>query len=264
MYQRILLVSFLYTSLTTKFTLAARARAAEHTRARRGAAAARPAICVERLANLPLLAGLGRVVVQSGISACSGHLPAMLNRWLGWLSSSEPVPDPTESITPQALAAGEASSDEEALLGTHPVPQGAIAAAHCLPCVDQAGEIEPRKDEEGTSSGSEDVSHHQPVTAERHCLFAVLKARNGGITAVSCVRDCRGRSCGHDNGHMCSEGPGALGGGTLKGHDRAESDRLRSIDAHYAQTWKRCWRREWGPRMSVDQLITTATHVHKT
>ena len=160
MYQRILLVSFLYTSLTTKFTLAARARAAEHTRARRGAAAARPAICVERLANLPLLAGLGRVVVQSGMSACSGHLPAMLNRWLGWLSSSEPVTDPTESITPQALAAGEASSDEEALLGTHPVPQGAIAAAHCLPCVDQAGEIEPRKDEEGTSSGSENVSRH--------------------------------------------------------------------------------------------------------
>eukprot|EP01043_Picozoa_sp_COSAG02_P064841 COSAG02_NODE_9602_length_2165_cov_13.302562_4_plen_76_part_00 len=47
----------------------------------------------------------------------------MLNRWLGWLSSLEPVPDPTESVTPQALAAREASSDEEALLGTHPVPR---------------------------------------------------------------------------------------------------------------------------------------------
>ena len=73
MYERILLVSFLYTSLTTKFTLAARARAAEHARARRGAAAARPAICVERLANLPLLAGLGSVVVQAGVVVwCDG------------------------------------------------------------------------------------------------------------------------------------------------------------------------------------------------
>ena len=52
----------------------------------------------------------------------------MLNRWLGWLSSSEPVPDPTESVTPKALAASEGSSDEEALLGTHPVPQANTAA----------------------------------------------------------------------------------------------------------------------------------------
>ena len=97
-YERIVQFSFLYTSLNAKFTLAARARGGARTRARRGAAAARPANCVEGLANLPLLAGLGSAEVQSGVSACSGHLPAMLNRWLGWLSSSEPVPDPTESI----------------------------------------------------------------------------------------------------------------------------------------------------------------------
>ena len=70
MYQRILQVSFLYTSLNAKFTLAARARAAEHARARRGAAAARPANCVEGLANLPLLVGLGSAGLQAVVVVC--------------------------------------------------------------------------------------------------------------------------------------------------------------------------------------------------
>ena len=66
MYQRVLQVSFLYTSLNAKFTLAARARAAEHERDEARAAAPRPANCVEGLGNLPLLAGLGSAEVQSG------------------------------------------------------------------------------------------------------------------------------------------------------------------------------------------------------
>ena len=173
---------------------------------------------------MPLLADLGSVVVQAGVVVCCDDWPAMLNGWFGWPSSLAPVAGPTESVTSHALVACTESSDEEALLGTHPVPHGYIAAADCLSCVDQAGKIYPREEEGGTSSGSENVSRHQPVTAEPQCLFAVLTARNGGTKVVSCVRDCRGHNCGHDDGHICSEGPGALGGGTLKGHDRAESD----------------------------------------
>ena len=104
----------------------------------------------------------------------------MLNRWFGWLSSPEPVAGSATVVSSDMSARCEESSDEEALLGTLPVPQGAMVAAACPPCMDQIGEIEPRKDEECTSSGSENVSQHQPVTAKRQCLFAVLNARNGG------------------------------------------------------------------------------------
>ena len=107
----------------------------------------------------------------------------MLDRWFGWLSSPAPVAGPTELVTSQALAACRESSDEEALLGTHPVPQGPIAAPGCLPCVDQAGEIDPREEEGGTSSGSENVSRHQPVRAERQCLFAAHR-RLARVTLV--------------------------------------------------------------------------------
>jgi hypothetical protein len=99
-------------------------------------------------------------VLLAAVAACSDHWPAMLNRWFGWLSSPAPVAGPTESVTSQALVACKESSDEEALLGTHPVPHGYIAAADCLSCVDQAGKIYPREEEGGTSSGSENVSRH--------------------------------------------------------------------------------------------------------
>ena len=170
MYQRILQVSFLYTSLNDKFTLAARARAAEHARARRGAAAARPANCVERLANLPLLADLGSVVVQAGVVVCCDDWPAMLNGWFGWLSSLAPVAGPTESVAEEELAACGEASDEEALLGTHPVPHGSIAAVDCLSCVDQAGKIDPPEEEGGTSSGSENVSRHHTCDTQAPVL----------------------------------------------------------------------------------------------
>ena len=64
------------------------------------------------------------------------------------------------SVTLQALGASEERTDEEQLLGSLTVPHGSIAAAASLPCVDQAGEIDPREEEGGTSSGSGNVSRH--------------------------------------------------------------------------------------------------------
>ena len=91
--------------------LAARAPAAEHARERD---AARPrrvrAICVERVLNLPLLAGLGSAGLQAGVVVCCDDWPAMLNRWFGWLSSPAPVAGPTESVAEEELAACEEAS----------------------------------------------------------------------------------------------------------------------------------------------------------
>eukprot|EP01043_Picozoa_sp_COSAG02_P035342 COSAG02_NODE_2525_length_8606_cov_5.841895_7_plen_863_part_01 len=262
LYERILQFSFLYTSLNAKFTLAARARAAEHARARRGAAAARPANCVEGLANLPLLAGLGSAEVQSGVSACSGHLPAMLNRWLGWLSSSEPVAGSAESGTSPALAACEESSHDEALLGTITVPQANTAAKSCPSCVDDGDEVSAREVLEGSSGSNQKLGNWQDGTERRQCLFAVLSDHKGGHRMVPCVRNCRGQRCGRDDGHICSKGPGAVGGGELTGSSKAKSDRLASIDSAYAQAVRRCWRREWGLRMSTDELMKHALCSH--
>lgn len=91
--------------------------------------------------NSLLLAHLASVAMQAGTAAYLDRWPAMLNRWLGWLSSLEPVPDPTELVTPQALAAREASSDEEALLGTHPVPRANNPAQSHSPCVHAGDEV---------------------------------------------------------------------------------------------------------------------------
>ena len=109
------LVSFLFTSLDSKFTLAARARVGgRHTSETwRGHAASGQG--VERVANSPLLARLASVVLLAAVAACSDHWPAMLNRWFGWLSSPAPTVEPTTSVTEEELGACEASSDEEAL-----------------------------------------------------------------------------------------------------------------------------------------------------
>ena len=68
-----MVIFVLITSLDAQFMLAARALVAEHARARRGAAAARPEQCVERLANLPLLEHLASVVVRRNARGARGE-----------------------------------------------------------------------------------------------------------------------------------------------------------------------------------------------
>lgn len=99
------LVSFLFTSLDSKFTLAARARAAEDGRAetRRGRGASRQG--VERVANLPLLARLASTVLLAAVPAFSDHWLVMLNRWFGWLSPPAPTIEPTASVAQVGLGA---------------------------------------------------------------------------------------------------------------------------------------------------------------
>ena len=80
LYEKSMTTFVLITSLDAKFMLAARARVAERARARRGAAAARPEQCVERLANLPLLAHLASVVVRAGVVVCCDHRRAQRER----------------------------------------------------------------------------------------------------------------------------------------------------------------------------------------
>ena len=123
------IVSFLYTSLDAKLTLAAHARGgsrASRTRETWPRPRGVRRRCAERLANLPLLAGLGSAMFQTGDVACSDHWPAMPNRWFGWLSSPEPVAGSSEIVASHKYAGCEESSDEEALLGTIPVPQANI------------------------------------------------------------------------------------------------------------------------------------------
>ena len=73
LYEKSMVIFVLITSLDAKLTLAARARAAEHARARDIARPRRVQQCVERLANLPLLAHLASVVVWAGVVVCCDH-----------------------------------------------------------------------------------------------------------------------------------------------------------------------------------------------
>jgi len=215
----------LYTSLNAKFTLAARARAAEHARARRGAAAARPANCVEGLANLPLLVGLGSAGLQAGVVVCCDDWPAMLNGCFGWLSSLAPVAGPTESVAEEELAACEEASDEGPQLSTPALPQANNMDNYCHPCPQEVDEVPTRGGTRHANTGNLPTGGHRAMATQRECLFRVLIRQNGEQEVVPCVRNCRGQTCGRENGHICSEGPGALGGGKLEGHDRARSDR---------------------------------------
>ena len=64
-----MVIFVLITSLDANLTLAARARAAEHARAGDIAQPRRVEQCVERLANLLLLARLASVVMQAAVAA---------------------------------------------------------------------------------------------------------------------------------------------------------------------------------------------------
>ena len=86
-----MVIFVLITSLDAKLTLAARARAAEHARARHAWPRRVLTQRVEEVANLPLLVRLASTVLLAAGAACPDHWPAMLNRWFGWLSSPEPV-----------------------------------------------------------------------------------------------------------------------------------------------------------------------------
>ena len=117
-----MVIFVLIASLDAKLTLAARARAAEHARARDIARPRRVQQCVERLANLPLLARLASTVLLAAVPAFSDHWLVMLNRWFGWLSSSEPVTGSAESLSSQVVVGVEEWTDEEQLFGSIMVP----------------------------------------------------------------------------------------------------------------------------------------------
>ena len=98
----------------------------------------------------------------------------------------------------------EERTDEEQLFGSIMVPHVSTAAANCLPCVDQCDDVETGE-EDGVKRGvNAIVSEQQGAATKCQCLFAVLSARNGGHEPVSCVRGCRGRKCGRNDGHVCS------------------------------------------------------------
>ena len=149
----------------------------------------------------------------------------MLNRWFGWLSSPAPVAGPTESVAEEELAACEEASDEGPQLSTPALPRANNMDSYCHPCPQEVDEVPTRGGTRHANTGNLPTGGHRAMATQRECLFRVLIRQNGEQEVVPCVRNCRGQTCGRENGHICSEGSGPLGGGKLEGHDRARSDR---------------------------------------
>ena len=193
------LVSFLFTSLDSKFTLAARARAGgRHTsETRRGRGASGQG--VERVANLPLLARLASVVLLAAVAACSDHWPVMLNRWFGWLSSPAPTVEPTTSVTEEELGACEESSDEGSQLGSPAFPRAHNVDSCCRPCARQDDGVSARDNERHAGIDSSNFGDRRTPAVRSQCLFAVLTQRCAGHQVVPCVRGCRGQRSGRED-----------------------------------------------------------------
>ena len=101
----------------------------------------------------------------------------MLNRWFGWLSSPEPVAGSSDVVSSNMSVGCEESSDEEALLGTLPVPQANMPAQSCSPCVHTGDEVSTRELLGDSSGNNWQLGNQQDGTAWWQCLFAELSER---------------------------------------------------------------------------------------
>ena len=177
----------------------------------------------------------------------------MLRRLFGWAESPEPVARP---MAPAAQPAAEASGEEEgeeAQLVAHPVAPARTAVKRSRDDVDGDGEARARGMVGRTSNRRWQVGSDGQ---QRRCLFTVLDERKRGRAPVPCVPNCAGLRCLKEAGHVCSTSCGGLDGRELVGEFRVRSDRLAAVDIPYARAIRRCWRREWGPKMSEKELIT--------